>query len=107
MTTLKGVQFEPPPPNLRAAVDAAIATALDTSSVKPGELAMVSIGTNVGWNSAIVLKTASGFEASAFIGSRWGERIQYGAKVQKRWTLGGRRNVEKLDDSIGGSNYDY
>lgn len=80
-----GVAFEPPPAHLLPDIMASMARAIATLP-PDADGAIVGIATDKGANAAIVARLPAGFEVQAWIGKSWGERVTYGAEVQKVFT---------------------
>lgn len=81
----RGVKFNAPPAHIfRDAMDE---LDIATASLKAGEAAIVGVSTDAGWNAAVVGKTAFGLEVFFWIGAEWGQKINKGAMVRKKFTL--------------------
>jgi hypothetical protein len=78
-----GVQYVPPPPELAPGILASINAALADAPLTHG--AIVAVGNDAGWNSAIVVKGPAGLRVTGWIGSRWDhiDRLGYGIHVTK------------------------
>lgn len=82
-----GVAFNPPPAHIFADVMANINHAI--ASLPPdADGAIIGIGTDTGANAVFVARLPAGFAVQAWIGKNWGERVTYGAEVQKvfKWS---------------------
>jgi hypothetical protein len=82
----KGVQFNAPPEHLLPSIMGSIERAM--SELPPDvDGALVGQATKAGWNAAIVMKAPLGINVEAWIGSKWGEPIDYGVAVLKTFKL--------------------
>jgi hypothetical protein len=81
----RGVQFNAPPAAIFRDAMEQIDVAL--AGFEPGQGAIIGISTDAGWNAAVAAKTKIGVEIYAWIGEKWGEKLNYGVVVRKKFTL--------------------
>jgi hypothetical protein len=84
MDPVKGVQFDPPAPSIRAAAEAIVRRAA-RELPRGFNHAVISYDTERGMNAAIVHRAGDYIEIVGWIGKAPGERVEGGGQVLLTW----------------------
>lgn len=81
----KGVEFTPPPTALLAHAEQLVSQMAEQLLPADAKGGVIAVGTDRGWNAAIVHRASDHFEIASWVGKSWGAGLTGGARVRATW----------------------